>query len=184
MSPTAGAAADLLRFVDAAPTPFHVCRIVAKALSEAGWTRLEERDPWPTEAGRHYVIRGGSLVAWSSSDAPTDAFRVVAGHTDSPNLRLKQHHDIEFDGAAVVALEPYGGPLLGTWLDRDLGIAGRLALRDGTERLVRLDEPVLRVPSLAIHLDKDQGREVDRQRHLNALWATGRAGFLPWLCDR
>lgn len=184
MSPTAGAAADLLRFVDAAPTPFHVCRAVAEALTEAGWTRLDERAAWPTEPGRHYVIRGGSLVAWSSSNTPTDAFRVVGGHTDSPNLRLKQHHDIELDGAAVVALEPYGGALLGTWLDRDLGVAGRLALRDGSERLVLLDEPVLRVPNLAIHLERDRDPEVDRQRHLNALWAIGPAAFLPWLCER
>lgn len=180
-----GAADQLLRFVDASPTPFHACQTVAAALDEAGWTRLDERDAWPREAKRCYVVRAGSLVAWSgeTSTSATDAFRVVGAHTDSPNLRLKQHHDVGFDGAAVLALEPYGAPLLSTWLDRDLGVAGRLVLRDGSEHLVLVDEPVLRVPNLAIHLDRDPDREVDRQRQLNAVWAIEPGAFLPWLCD-
>ena len=121
----------------------------------------------------------------SPRHAPTDRFRVVGGHTDSPNLRLKQHHDVDTDAAAVVALEPYGGPLLHTWFDRDLGVAGRLVLRDGTEQLVRVDEPVLRVPHLAIHLDEDRkGSDIDPQRHLNAIWGVEPREFLPWLCKR
>ncbi|MGH3459384.1 M18 family aminopeptidase [Aeromicrobium sp.] len=185
MSPTPDAADQLLRFVDASPTPFHVCRTVAADLEAAGWSRLDEREPWPTEAGRHYVVRGGSLVAWSSTDVATDAFRVVGAHTDSPNLRFKQHHDVGTDAAAVVALEPYGGPLLDTWFDRDLGVSGRVVLRDGGERLVSIDEPVLRVPHLAIHLDEDRkGRDIDPQRHLNAVWGVEPREFLVWLCER
>ncbi len=187
MTGTAADRADqLLRFVDASPTPAHVCRTVAAALEEAGWTRHHERDAWPDTSGRHYVVRGGSLVAWGAGDGPTEAFRVVAGHTDSPNLRLKQHHDIRHEGTSVVALEPYGSPLLGTWLDRDLGIAGRLVLRDGSQRLVHVDEPVLRVPRLAIHLDPEsKGQEIDPQRHLNAIWALdSERGFLSWLAER
>ena len=181
------AADDLLRFVDDSPTPFHACQTVAVALDEAGWTRIDERDPWPIEPGRRYLVRAGSLVAWSdeSASAPTDRFRVVGGHTDSPNLRLKQHHDVGTDAAAVVALEPYGGPLLHTWFDRDLGVSGRVVLRDGSEHLVRVDEPVLRVPHLAIHLDEDRkGRDIDPQRHLNAVWGVEPREFLPWLCKR
>ena len=187
MSPTGGAADQLLRFVDASPTPFHACQTVAAALDEAGWTRIDERDPWPAEPGRRYLVRAGSLVAWSdeSASAPIDRFRVVAGHTDSPNLRLKQHHDVGTDAAAVVALEPYGGPLLHTWFDRDLGVSGRVVLRDGSEHLIRVDEPVLRVPHLAIHLDKDRkGSDIDPQRHLNAVWGVEPREFLPWLCKR
>ncbi len=187
MSPTPGAADQLLRFIDDSPTPFHACRTVAAALDEAGWTRIDERDPWPTGTGRRYLVRAGSLVAWSdeASVAPTDRFRVVGGHTDSPTLRLKQHHDVSTDGAAVVALEPYGGPLLHTWFDRDLGVSGRVVLRDGSEHLVQVDEPVLRVPHLAIHLDEERaGSEIDRQRHLNAIWGVEPREFLPWLCKR
>jgi len=178
---TVAPAAALCTFVDRSPTPFHVCETVASELETAGYVRVREQDAWPTGPGRHYVIRGGSLVAWSteSSQAPGDAFRVVGGHTDSPNLRLKQHHDLAPEGLGVVALEPYGGAWLNSWLDRDLGIAGRLALRDGTERLVHVDEPVLRVPQLAIHLSAERkGVELDPQRHLNAIWSTQAGEFL------
>ncbi|EFQ84214.1 aminopeptidase I zinc metalloprotease (M18) [Aeromicrobium marinum DSM 15272] len=179
-------AQDLCRFVDASPSPFHVCSTVADELTAAGWQLLDEREPWPAASGRYLVVRGGSLVAWSteSSTGPADAFRIVGGHTDSPNLRLKQHPDRGFDGLGVVALEPYGGAWLHTWLDRDLGLSGRLALRDGTTRLVHVDDPVLRVPSLAIHLSAARREiEVDPQRHLDAIWsgARHRGDVVAWV---
>jgi aspartyl aminopeptidase len=186
-SAEASAADELLTFIDDSPTPFHACQTVAAALDAAGWTRIDERDPWPTQPGRRYVVRAGSLVAWSdeTASAATDRFRVVGGHTDSPNLRLKQHHDVGTDAAAVVALEPYGGPLLHTWFDRDLGVSGRVVLRDGSEHLIRIDEPLLRVPHLAIHLDRDsKGGDIDPQRHLNAVWGVEPRELLPWLCKR
>ena len=172
----------LLRFVDNSPTPFHVVATVAEELEAAGFTRLQESDAWPSGSGDHFVVRGGSLIAWRSNGNPTSGFRVVGGHTDSPNLRLKQHHDIDAGGAAVVSLEPYGGAILGSWFDRDLGVAGRLALRDGTTQLVRVDQPLLRVPHLAIHLDRDaKDRDLNPQRHLNAIWAIEPARILPWI---
>lgn len=180
MSP---AAAGLCRFVDASPTPFHVVATVAAELERAGFTRLSEADAWPTAGGDHFVVRGGSLVAWRSPSAggPSSGFRVVGGHTDSPNLRLKQHHDARRQDLGVLALEPYGGPILDTWLDRDLTIAGRLVTRDGREHLVDAGRAVVRVPNLAIHLDRDQASAPDRQRHLDGLWALEPADFLPWL---
>ncbi len=173
----------LLRFIDSSPTPFHVVATVAEDLDAAGFVRLDERAAWPTGPGNRYVTRGGSLVAWRAGDDPVAGFRIVGGHTDSPNLRLKQRHDLDAGGAAgVVALEPYGGAILRSWFDRDLGVAGRLALRDGSDRLVRVDEPVLRVPHLAIHLDREaKDKDLDPQRHLNALWSVEPAEFLPWL---
>jgi len=172
----------LLRFIDNSPTPFHVVATVADELEGAGFTRLDESDAWPSGPGNHYVVRGGSLVAWRSNGVPTSGFRVVGGHTDSPNLRLKQHHDLDAGGPAVASLEPYGGAILGSWFDRDLGIAGRLALRDGSTRLVRVDQPILRVPHLAIHLDRDaKDRDLNPQRHLNAIWAIEPAELLPWV---
>jgi aspartyl aminopeptidase len=183
---TIASAEALCAFIDRSPTPFHVCATVAGELEGAGYRLLDERDAWPAEPGRFFVVRGGSLVAWSteSSTSATDAFRVVGGHTDSPNLRLKQHHDLAPEGLGVVALEPYGGPWLHSWLDRDLGIAGRLALRDGREVLVHVDEPVLRVPQLAIHLSDRKPLELDPQRHLNGLWSTSRGSFLDLVADR
>jgi aspartyl aminopeptidase len=181
------AADGLLQYIDASPTSFHACRTAAEMLSAAGWVVVDERDAWPTEPGRYAVVRGGSLVAWSTeaSSAATDPFRVLGAHTDSPNLRLKQRHDRAHGGAAMVALEPYGGPLLHSWLDRDLGLSGRIVLRDGSEHLVRIDEPVLRVPRLAIHLDREgQGKEIDPQRDLDAVWSLDPRAFLPWVAEK
>lgn len=175
-------AEDLCRFVDASPTPFHVVENVVRALTDAGFTELLETDPWPSEPGDYVVRRAGSVVAWRTAPghAASTGFRVVGGHTDSPNLRVKQHHDARRAEVPVLALEPYGGPILSSWLDRDLTIAGRLVTRSGTEHLVHTDRPVVRVPHLAIHLDRDQSA-LDRQRHVDGVWTLSTEEFLPWL---
>ncbi|HLR84178.1 MAG TPA: M18 family aminopeptidase, partial [Nocardioidaceae bacterium] len=152
---------DLCGFIDASPSPFHVCATVASVLDVSGFTRVREIDAWPREPGRYYVVRGGSLMAWSTEQArdATTAFRIVGGHTDSPNLRVKQHPDLSRAGWQVVGLEPYGGAWLNSWLDRDLGLSGRVGVRDGgevREHLLTVNRPVLRVPQLAIHLSSDR----------------------------
>lgn len=187
VSTSTSPAADLCTFVDRSPTSFHVVTTVAETLAAAGYQQLVEAAGWPSTPGKYFVVRGGSLIAWSSesSSAPTDPFRVVGGHTDSPNLRVKQRHDIAFDGAGVIALEPYGGAWLNSWFDRDLGIAGRLAMRDGSAVLVKIDEPLLRVPQLAIHLSEEkQGLLPDKQRHLNAVWSGSQGRFLDVVAER
>ncbi|QNI08666.1 M18 family aminopeptidase [Mycobacterium kubicae] len=168
----------LCEFIDASPSPFHVCATVARRLLDAGYTELVEADRWPDQPGRYFTVRSGSVVAWNSgnSSSPTP-FRIVGAHTDSPNLRVKQHPDRLVAGWQVAALEPYGGAWLNSWLDRDLGISGRLSVRDGTgvsDRLVRIDDPILRVPQLAIHLAEDRKAvTLDPQRHVNAVWGVG-----------
>lgn len=172
------AAEDLCAFVDASPSPFHVCATVAARLEAAGFSRVLETEPWTGE-GRFYLVRAGSLIAWSTTGAtgPATPFRIVGGHTDSPNLRVKQHPDLSRAGWDVVGLEPYGGAWLNSWLDRELGLSGRVSVRAGAgvqEHLVRVDRPILRVPQLAIHLSEDgKGVQLDRQRHLDAVWGTG-----------
>jgi len=170
---------SLCEFIDASPSPYHVCETVAARLRDAGYTELSESDLWPG-SGRYFVLRAGSLVAWDSSGETGRPFRVVGGHTDSPNLRVKQHPDRAVAGWTVVALQPYGGAWLNSWLDRDLGISGRLSVAGGagiTHHLVRIDTPLLRVPQLAIHLSEDRkGVSPDPQRHVNAVWATGGPG--------
>ncbi|WP_343574446.1 M18 family aminopeptidase [Mycobacterium sp.] len=172
----------LCEFIDASPSPFHVCATAASRLRSAGYTELAEADNWPP-AGTFFIVRAGSLVAWNSgNDAGAGPFRIIGGHTDSPNLRVKQHPDREVAGWQVVALEPYGGAWLNSWLDRDLGISGRLSVRDGagiSHRLVRIDDPILRVPQLAIHLAEDRkSLTLDPQRHVNAVWGAGGAPSL------
>lgn len=168
---------SLCEFIDASPSPFHVCVTVARRLTAAGFTELTEDQAWPSQGGDYFTVRAGSLVAWRSSDDAAVPFRIVGGHTDSPNLRVKQHPDRSVAGWRVVALQPYGGALLNSWLDRDLGISGRLSVRAGRSTqhvLVRVDDPILRVPQLAIHLSEDRkGVSLDPQRHVNAVWGAG-----------
>ena len=165
----------LCEFIDASPSPYHVCATAAQRLTGAGYRELSEADAWPA-AGRFFTVRAGSLLAWDST-AGSLPFRIVGAHTDSPNLRVKQHPDRVVAGWRVVALQPYGGAWLNSWLDRDLGISGRLSVREGatvTDQLDRIDDPILRVPQLAIHLSEDRkGVSLDPQRHVNAVWGTG-----------
>ncbi len=182
-------AQGLCEFIDASPSPFHVCETVAQRLRDAGFTELAEGDEWPTK-GRFFVVRAGSLVAWTGNGEPAAPFRIVGAHTDSPNLRVKQHPDRFVSGWRVVALAPYGGAWLNSWLDRDLGISGRLSVRSADRiehRLVRIDEPVLRVPQLAIHLAEDRKAvALDPQRHVNAVWGVGSGprSFLGYVAER
>lgn len=183
-------AQSLCTFVDASPSPFHVCATVAERLRGAGFTELAEGDQWPASAGDYFTVRAGSLVAWRAGENPGAPFRIVGGHTDSPNLRVKQHPDRFVSGWRIVALQPYGGAWLNSWLDRDLGMSGRLSIRVGgtlEHRLIRIDEPILRVPQLAIHLSEDRkGVSLDPQRHVNAVWGVGASGgsFLGYVAER
>lgn len=189
---SSASAQGLCDFIDASPSPFHVCATVAARLIAAGYTELSEAKHWPSEPGRYFTVRAGSLVAWNSL-APDGPFRIVGAHTDSPNLRVKQHPDRVVAGWRVVALEPYGGAWLNSWLDRDLGISGRLSVRADDEdggiahRLVRIDEPILRVPQLAIHLAEDRkSLTLDPQRHVNAVWGVGETprSFVDYVAQR
>ncbi|WP_439031605.1 M18 family aminopeptidase [Gordonia terrae] len=190
--PTTATARGLGAFVDASPSPFHVCATVAAELESAGYTRLFEDREWSgaelgATSARYYVIRGGSIIAWEAGES--SAFRIVGGHTDSPNLRLKQHPDRSSAGIAMIALEPYGGAWLNSWLDRDLGLSGRLAYRAGdrvAHTLVHVTEPVVRVPQLAIHLSEDRkGVALDPQRHVNGVWGLDDAApdVLDWVAE-
>ncbi|MCV7194055.1 M18 family aminopeptidase [Mycolicibacterium brumae] len=171
-------ATGLAEFIDASPSPYHACATAAARLRDAGYAELSETDVWESAAGKFFVIRAGSLIAWDG--AARNGFRIVGAHTDSPNLRVKQHPDRAVAGWHEVALAPYGGAWLNSWLDRDLGVSGMIAVADGAggvaQRLVRVDEPLLRVPQLAIHLSEDRGGvKLDPQRHVNAVWAGGPA---------
>ena len=131
MSSMSATAAGLCDFIDASPSPFHVCATAARRLLDAGYTELSEDDRWPDQPGRYFIVRAGSLVAWNAAGEPGCRSGSSARHTDSPNLRVKQHPDRLVAGWRVVALQPYGGAWLNSWLDRDLGISGRLSVRDG-----------------------------------------------------
>ncbi len=190
LDPAAVPTDDLLAYIDAAPSPFHAVDRTAAMLEAAGFTELHEADAWPAEDGSGRFLRhAGALVAWvggGAGDAPAaQPFRVVGAHTDSPNLRIKPRPDTGRVGYRQLGVEVYGGALLNSWLDRDLGLSGRIAVRTGAStgsgsdveaRLFRVDRPLLRVPQLAIHLDREidqRGLLLNRQTHLTPVWGLG-----------
>ena len=183
MKPNA-VAQDLCDYLNASPSPFHAVAETIRRLASAGFTPLDERAEWSLRPGdARYVTRSdASIIAFRvGRRSPVETgFRIVGAHTDSPNLRLKPHVATGREGYAQLAIEVYGGVLLHTWLDRDLGLAGRLVVEqpDGTlsRHVARLHAPVCRVPSLAIHLDRevnDKGLVLNKQQHLAPLFALG-----------
>ncbi|GAA2302754.1 M18 family aminopeptidase [Glycomyces scopariae] len=166
---------DLAAFIKAAPTPYHACAEAGKRLEAAGFTRLDEAKEWPAADGGYYVVRDGSIIAWRQR-GEFEAFRIFGAHTDTPTFKVKPKPDTGSAGWKQIAVEVYGGVPHQTWLDRDLSVAGRLVLRDGTEVLVHVDRPLLRIPRLAIHLDRavNEGRALDAQGHLTPVWGLGR----------
>jgi aspartyl aminopeptidase len=180
------AARDLLRYIDASPSPFHAVAETAARLEAAGYRRLNEADAWQLAAGdRFYVIRDGATIAAFElgTSAPEDAgFRLIGSHTDSPTLRIKPQPEVSREGYRQLAVEVYGGVLYSTWLDRDLSIAGRVLVRGpaGLEpRLVRLDELCLRIPNLAIHLNRgvNDALTLNAQQHLVPVVGLGDRSF-------
>ena len=172
-----------MEWLDACPTPFHVAARAADVLGDAGFTRFDSNASFPS---RGYQVTDGAVVAWSVG-APGAPLRIIGAHTDSPNLRVHPRPDFSAAGWAQLGVEVYGGVLLNSWLDRDLGIAGRVVDGNGNVTLFAGAEPLARVPQLAIHLDRDvneRGIQLDRQSHLMPVWATGAASFREWLGAR
>lgn len=173
---TPAPAEDLLAYLDASPSPCHAVAETAARLEAKGFKRLDERAAWTLRPGdRRYVVRFGSSIAALRVGAKPPAesgFRLVGAHTDSPNLRLKPRPASVRDASLCLDVEVYGSPILATWTDRDLGVAGRVAVAGAhglEERLVRLDRAVVRIPNVAIHLNRgvnEDGLKLDKHRHL------------------
>ncbi len=182
MGSVTATATGLCQFIDASPSPFHAVDTVAQRLRQEGFTELFEARRWPGHSGDYFTVRSGSIVAWRGVDMADEnaSFRVIGAHTDSPNLRVKANADRVQAGWPMVALEPYGGSWVQTWLDRDLGLSGRVLVRDGDtvqSRLIRIQQPILRVPNLAIHMVSAEERKkwvIDPQWHVNSVWSGGK----------
>jgi aspartyl aminopeptidase len=187
-----GVVQDLIDFLDASPSPWHAAHTAATMLEAAGFAEIQESATWSNAPVAGFVRRGGALIAWRRAEARPESLRIVGAHTDSPGLRIHPHPDQAIANWRSLGVEIYGGALLNSWLDRDLGIAGRVIGRDGSTTLVNIDEPVARVPQLAIHLDRDvneKGLLLDKHIHLRPVWSTGGADsgaetFAGWIADR
>ena len=178
---------DLLDFIDASPSPWHVVATSSERLTKAGFKALNESEAWQLETGgRYFVTRGGSsIIAFTigQNSLPISGFNMVGAHTDSPGLRLKPHAAFSSDGLIRIGVEVYGGPILATFADRDLSMAGRVNVRiaNGFEtRLIKFDKPLLRLPNLAIHMNRevnDKGLKFNKQTELPLLFGESANGI-------
>ena len=156
----------LLEFIDASPSPWHAASRLASALAEAGFVALDEAQAWNLRPGNgYYVIRGGSsVIAFRLGQRPLQGagLRIVGAHTDSPGLRVKPGGASVRGAMALLGVEVYGAPILASFADRDLTLAGRVLVDAQTgleERLYRHPSALARLPSLAIHMNRNVNEE-------------------------
>ncbi len=167
---------QVLADMEASPTPYHAVARARALLTDAGFVEVDLGERLPEAPGPYLAVNAGSLVAWVQQPA-NRGFTVVGAHTDSPNLRVKTKPDVTTAGVEQIGMEIYGGVLLNSWLDRGLGLAGRVSIAGPggvEERLFLDDRPLMTIPQLAIHLDREimsNGLKLDPQSHLMPMWA-------------
>lgn len=169
---------DLIRFLESSPTAYHARETIGKRLEKAGFSKLRADQKWELRPSHNYYVeRGGSLLfAFRVPQNPLSSFTILATHLDSPSFKLKPiPYEIQ-NGMGRFTTEIYGSPLLHTWMDRDLALAGQITVltqkKQLEERLVFLRESPIMMPSLALHLDRsiaDKGLMIHKQDHLKPL---------------
>ncbi|WP_300667120.1 M18 family aminopeptidase [Desulfoluna sp.] len=186
----------LLHFLGTSPTPFHAVASLVHLLEAEGFQRLHEKDRWTLQPESRYVVtrNDSSLIAFTTGRRPFCETGLAMGgaHTDSPCLKVKPVAEMENGGGARLGVEVYGSPLLTTWFDRDLSLAGRITTLDNSgnrpgvrHTLIDMKRPVAIIPNLAIHLDREanKNRQVNPQTELPPLIAMpgGLSGTLETL---
>ncbi|KAI2636315.1 peptidase [Hypomontagnella submonticulosa] len=169
-------ALDFLDFVNASPTPYHAVQSSIERLVKAGFSLIKERDNWSSNlrpGGKYYMTRNGSTIVAFAIGAkwkPGNPIAMLGAHTDSPCLRIKPVSKKSGVGFMQVGVETYGGGIWHSWFDRDLSIAGRALVKDGkgnfVQKLVKVDRPIIRIPTLAIHLDRSSEFNPNKETEL------------------
>jgi aspartyl aminopeptidase len=170
----------LLDFIDASPSPWHVVATIEKMLSPLRFIKLDESSRWHLQAsGRYYVVRDDSsiiIVILGSKPILDTGFKIIGAHTDSPGLRIKPNPLNIKSNPARLNVEIYGSPILATFTDRDLSLAGRVTYQTAQgligSQLVNFDKPLLRLPNLAIHMNRsvnEDGLKLHKQNELSLL---------------
>lgn len=168
---------SLLNFLNRSPTSFHAAANLVEAFLEKGFTKLNEGEAWTLERGKGYLIqREGSLIALRVPEGEMKGILALGAHTDSPGLKLKPKPEVVRENMLLLSSEVYGAPLLSSWLNRDLSLAGKVVFVDRNDKvheaLVWIERPLAIIPQLAIHLDRnvnEQGLILNKQEHLLAL---------------
>ena len=178
------AVTDFMTFLNESPSVFHVVHALAERLEAAGFVRLSEtKTSWDlTPGGNYFVTRNDSaMISFRLPEKRTEILRILAGHSDSPTFKIKPDPEIASAGCVKLNIEPYGGMLKSTWYDRPLTVAGRVLTDDGgsiSQKLVYVDEDLLMIPSLAIHMDREANEKslTNVQTDMQPLFALGERG--------
>lgn len=173
----------LFDFIAHCPTAFHTAATVCEALTAAGYTRLAESDAWTLEAGKGYFVsRGTSSVLAFCAPADFSGFVIAAAHGDSPAPKIKENADLHGADYTRLSVEPYGGMIFSTWLDRPLSVAGRVVVRTARGIAVRLCDlrvPVAVIPNVAIHMNRTMNDGVKLNAAVDMLPLYGGADAEP-----
>lgn len=169
-------ALDLIEFLHEASTAYNAVEVMQKDLESLGYVELKGEEDWHLKTGdkAFYTKNSSSLfVVQVGKDPLTKGFKIAGAHTDSPTFRVKPDCEIVQDGFLKLNVETYGGPILGTWFDRPLSLAGRVMMKgenilNPRTLIVDFKKPLLYIPSLAIHMNRDvnKGVEIDKQKHV------------------
>lgn len=176
VSSAAAKAHDFIDFVNDSPTPYHAVHSAIQRLAKAGFEEIKERDSWSSTlnpGGKYYLTRNGSSIVafaigkkWKSGNP----IAMIGAHTDSCCLRIKPVSKKTGAGFMQVGVETYGGGIWHTWFDRDLSLAGRVMVKDGKgnyiPKLIKVERPILRIPTLAIHLDRSANFDPNKETEL------------------
>ena len=184
---------NLLDFIDASPSPWHAVKTVEARLADFQFVKLDETAKWVLQpGGRYYVIRDdSSIIIFVLGQKPLleTGFKIIGAHTDSPGLRIKPNAASAIDGLLRLGVEVYGGPILATFTDRDLSLAGRISYKNEKDEiaslLVKFDKPLLRLPNLAIHMNRavnEEGLKLHKQNELPLILSVLAEECIPQAC--
>lgn len=174
---------DLLDFIQASPSPFHVVRNIKAALIKQGFQELHASKKWDLDRGSKYFTSKNdtSIVAFitGNGEIEENGFRIIASHSDSPGIKIKPNTGVQTqNGYTSLSTEVYGGPILSTWFDRPLSIAGRVTLQSKNPlkpetRYVNIKKSICIIPNVAIHLNREinNGVKIERQKMLKPIIA-------------